>query len=63
MAVRWEYKVLTFKLRLKGFDYGQIEADLNELGRQGWDAVSTLAPSFGAGQAMEVAVILKRSSA
>ncbi|MFJ4895740.1 DUF4177 domain-containing protein [Streptomyces sp. NPDC088788] len=62
MSQQWEYKVLTFKLKLKGFDYAEVQADLNNLGREGWEAISTLAPSFGAGQAIEVAIILKRPS-
>ncbi|MYW63737.1 DUF4177 domain-containing protein [Streptomyces sp. SID8379] len=61
MAAPWEHKVLTYKLGMKGFDYGQVEEQLNELGRDGWQAVGTLAPSFGAGQAIEIAVILKRA--
>ena len=60
MATQWEYKVVTFKLHMKGFDYGQVAQDLNDLGREGWEALSTVAPSFGQGQAMEIAVILKR---
>ncbi len=62
MTARWEYKLLTYKLRLKGFDYGQLEQDLNELGGQGWETVSTITPSYGSGQAMEVVVVLKRSA-
>ncbi|GAA5066488.1 DUF4177 domain-containing protein [Nocardia callitridis] len=60
MAAEWEHKVLTYKLKLKGFDYRQIETDLNELGRDGWETVSTVAPSFGSGQAIEIGIILKR---
>ncbi|NRB55983.1 MAG: DUF4177 domain-containing protein [Salinicola sp.] len=56
----WEYKVLTFKLRLKGFDYEGMERELSELGKTGWEAFSTMAPSYGAGQAIEVVVLLKR---
>lgn len=63
MAAQWEYKMLTYKLRLKGFAYDEIEQDLNDLGREGWEALSTLAPSYGQGQVMEVAVILKRAYA
>ncbi|MEC3976812.1 DUF4177 domain-containing protein [Amycolatopsis sp. H20-H5] len=63
MATQWEYKVLTYKLRMKGFDYNQIELDLNDLGREGWEALSTIAPSFGSGQAIEVAVVLKKAYA
>ena len=60
MAAQWEHKVLTYKLRMKGFDYGQIEKNL---GRKGWEAVSTPAPSFGSGQTLEVAIILKKINA
>ncbi len=47
---------------MKGFDYGQIEKDLNDLGQQEWEAFSTLAPSFGAGQAIEITVLLKKAN-
>lgn len=57
---RWEYKLLTYKLGWKGFDYNEIEQKMNELGEQGWETVSTIAPSFGAGQAIEVAIVFKR---
>ncbi len=60
-TTQWEHKVLTYKLRMKGFDYAQMEQDLNELGRAGWEALSTIAPSYGAGQATEVVVLLKRA--
>lgn len=56
----WEYKVLTFKLGWRGFKYEEIEETLNEWGRDGWEMLNSIAPSFGSGQAMEVAVILKR---
>ena len=38
MNERWEHKVLTYDLGWKGYDYDRIEQDLNELGRQGWEA-------------------------
>ncbi|GAA1072939.1 DUF4177 domain-containing protein [Nocardiopsis composta] len=50
----------TCKLRMKGFDYEQIERDLDELGGQGWETVGSIAPSFGPGQAIEIGVVLKR---
>ena len=62
MAHQWQHKVLTYKLQWKGFDYAEVESDLNELGAQGWELVSTIVPSFGAGQAIEIAVVLKRPS-
>ncbi|MFI5591021.1 DUF4177 domain-containing protein [Amycolatopsis sp. NPDC051758] len=63
MTTQWEYKVQTYKLGWKGFKYDQVEQDLTEHGREGWEAFSTLAPSFGQGQAMEIAVLLKRPAA
>jgi hypothetical protein len=39
------------------------EQDLNDLGREGWEALSTLAPSYGQGQAIEIAVMLKKAYA
>ena len=62
MATQWQYQVVTYKLQWKGFDYTEVERQLNELGSQGWEMVSTIAPSFGAGQAIEIAVVLKRSA-
>lgn len=62
MTTQWEYKVLTYKLTMKGFNYGHIESDLNEAGKAGWEAFNTLAPSFGAGQAIELAVMLKKAA-
>lgn len=60
MSAQWEYRVQTYKLSMRGFDYERMEADLNGFGRDGWEVVSTLAPSFGAGQAIELAILLKR---
>ncbi len=62
MANQWQYKVVTYKLRWKGFDYTEVEAQLNGYGREGWEMVSTIAPSFGAGQSIEIAVVLKRQA-
>lgn len=62
MNTQWDYKVLTYQLSWTGFKYDKIEKDLIELGREGWEMNSTIAPSFGAGQAIEVALILKKPS-
>lgn len=61
MAAPWEYRMLTYQLRMKGFDYSQIESDLNGLGKEGWEAVGSIAPSYGQGQAVELAVMVKRA--
>ena len=49
-------------LKMKSFDYSKIKEDINGLGKDGWARSAILAPSFGSGQAIEVAVILKRSA-
>ncbi|MFI0470095.1 DUF4177 domain-containing protein [Saccharopolyspora sp. 5N102] len=63
MAAEWEHKVLTYKLGWKGFDYAQIERDLIDLGSQGWETVNTIVPSVGAGQTIEIGIIVKRARA
>ncbi len=57
---QWQYKVIAYKLKWKGFDYAEVERQLNDYGGEGWEMVSTVSPSFGSGQAIEVAVVLKR---
>ncbi len=57
----FEHKVLKYKLGWKGFDYPGMEKELNELGAQGWEAVGTIVPAVGAGQTIEIGVILKRA--
>ena len=57
----FEHKVLTFTWGWKGFDYAAIEKELNALGADGWEAVGTIVPSVGAGQSIEIGVIVKRS--
>lgn len=56
----WEHKVVRSAWGWKGFDWEDLEAQLTELGALGWEVVGTLAPSVGAGQSVEVAVVLKR---
>lgn len=57
---QWQYRVITYKLKWKGFDYAEVEQQLNAYGAEGWEMVSAISPSFGSGQAIEVAVVLKR---
>ncbi|GAA2218230.1 hypothetical protein GCM10010413_04130 [Promicromonospora sukumoe] len=60
MTTAWENKILTYKLAWKGFDYKQMEQDLNDYGREGWEVVQTIIPALGAGQTLEIAVVIKR---
>ena len=60
MTTRWDYKLARFPFGWKGFDYDAMEKELNALGLQGWEALSTIAPSIGSGHASDVVVVLKR---
>ena len=60
MTTQWEYKMLDYKLGWKGFTFEQMEADLNDLGREGWEALTTVSPTYGQGQSINIAVLLKR---
>lgn len=59
MNAQWGRKVLTHEPGWKGYDYDRIEQDLSELGRQAWEAVGTVAPSYS----QDLVVILKRTHA
>jgi hypothetical protein len=59
MNARWEHKVPTYEPRWKGFDYEKIEQDPDELGRHGWEALGTVAPSYS----QDLVVVLKRTHA
>jgi hypothetical protein len=61
MTATFEHKVLKFGWGWKGFDYAAMERELNELGAQGWETVGTIVPSVGAGQSIEIGVVLKRT--
>ncbi|BDZ50299.1 hypothetical protein GCM10025867_25400 [Frondihabitans sucicola] len=60
MTTTWEYQILKQKLTMKGFDYPAIEQQLNDLGKDGWEAFDTVTPSFGNGQSIDIGVLLKR---
>ncbi len=60
-GVVFEHKVLKFTWGWKGFDYAAMENELNELGVHGWEAVGTIVPSVGAGQSVEIGIIVKRA--
>ena len=61
----WEYRVFKFSTTGVIFRGGKIPddwlaAELNKLGRQGWELVSIFTSTIGAGATNEVAAILKR---
>jgi Domain of unknown function (DUF4177) len=60
MAKVFEHKIVKFELGWKGFDHDEMERQLNDLGREGWEAVSSLQPSIGAA-ATDILVLLKRA--
>lgn len=60
---RWEYK--TTRLAATGFvggklDFPAFEALLNELGRQGWELVSTFYTNASGGVTRDVVAVFKR---
>jgi hypothetical protein len=60
MTKVFEHRILKFELGWKGFDRDEMERQLNDLGREGWEAVSSLQPSIGAA-ATDILVLLKRA--
>ena len=68
MAGRWEYTTTVITHGFMGrqsdeLNRDEFEKSMNDLGQQGWEAVSTLVPSYGQGQTIDMAVILKRRPA
>ncbi|GAA0896326.1 DUF4177 domain-containing protein [Pseudonocardia zijingensis] len=60
MTRAFEHKIVKFELGWKGFDHEEMERQLDELGRQGWEAVSSLQPHVGTA-ATDILVLLKRA--
>jgi Domain of unknown function (DUF4177) len=62
---QWEYR--TVKVEAKGWftggvlDQSKFETALNELGRDGWELVSTFDTNMLHGQTREIVAVLKRS--
>lgn len=60
MTTVYEHRVVRFELGWRGFDHEEVERQLDDLGRQGWQAVSSLQPSIG-GASSDILVILTRA--
>jgi hypothetical protein len=60
MAAMYEHKIVKFGFGWKGFDYDEMERLLDDLGAQGWEAVSSLQPVIGAAST-DILVLLKRA--
>ena len=61
--MEWEYKVIT--LRTEGFwggkvDITQLEALMNNLGRDSWELSSSLGTNEGYGRSRDVVLLFKR---
>ena len=61
--MEWEYKAVT--LRTEGFwggevDIAQLEALMNNLGRDGWELTSALGTNEGYGRSRNVVLLFKR---
>ncbi len=62
--MRWEYKVHAFDSKhfLSGkFKWEDFEGDLNRMGREGWELVSTLDTNSYRGSTGSVVALFKRS--
>lgn len=62
---KWEYK--TIKIQLKGFQGGILEVEdfdyeLNKLGSQGWELVSSFSTNAAQGYGREAIAVFKRGS-
>jgi len=60
----WEYR--TAVVAAEGFMGGKVNEEklarrLNELGRDGWEAVTSFDTDMGSGQTRDIVVIFKRS--
>jgi hypothetical protein len=63
MHMKWEYK--TVKLKAKGlmggkFDETQLDAMMNDLGREGWELAAAFDTNEAYGSTRDVVVIFKR---
>ena len=61
--LQWEYK--TIKLKLHGFLGGKIDQDevnaiLNEAGREGWELITVFATALYQGRTQDAAMVFKR---
>lgn len=56
----FEYRIVTYALGWKGFDYASIEGQLTKLGAEGWEAVNALQPSIGSAPT-DIVILLKRA--
>jgi hypothetical protein len=61
--MRWQYK--TIKLATTGLmggklDAGELDRQLNELGRDGWELMTVFDTNQGSGQSRDVVAVLKR---
>ena len=66
-ASRWEYTILDVGVSSfwlgPDLDGDALTAKLNELGDQGWEAVSLTGMSLGQGRTKDLIIILKRPRA
>lgn len=63
---KWEY--MTIKIETKGFlggklDTQELDSQLNRLGEQGWELVSSFSTNKAYGESRDVVAILKRRKA
>jgi hypothetical protein len=62
--MKWEYR--TVKLATTGFlggkfDAAQLDANMNQLGREGWELVAAFDTNQSYGQTRDIVLIFKRA--
>lgn len=64
--MRWQYRVFRFKppAVIKGadVDIAALESELNKLGAEGWEAVTSFERAVASGITNEIAIVMKRQA-
>lgn len=61
--MKWQYKIRKFGAKgIMGakFDAGEIETEINEMGRQNWELVSTFDTNRYQGQTQDILFVFKK---
>jgi len=59
---RWEYRTVLFQphWQVANLDATELDTQLNQLGNDGWELVSTTSTSIGAGLTRDLVLVFKR---
>ena len=61
--MKWQYKIAKFAAKgfMGGkFDEGEIEKQINEIGRHNWELVSTFDTNMSQGQTRDIVFVFKK---